>query len=622
MKKIFNSTPDIQEIEYLLKSARFKPGNSFYLRMQSAPWANTSTTQHNGFFNKRLLWAGTGAAFLLIVSLLFTPVGRALANEILHFFVRAPGNTLPLSPDEIVEIVPSATPQPTYFPTLLPADQVHAPTSQPTQPPTREIEEQAQENLDSISARNLVNFELSMPSALPKDYRLTNTLYDPDLQAIRFTYASPTAGSGEFFSLTQGTNLEPLNVGGNAAVERLQINQHEVEWVQGGWFVMNGADTAVWENDTPLTTLRWEENGVTFELIFMMNETFSPAYLDKDDMQFIVEHITSCAGTSGNEKYTCEIQQASAAAGFTPWQFEQAPEYFSYNTMYYLPGLTAIWYSSPAGELGILQSTQNFTALETSDWFSVPEEAIQQVHVGELPAEYVNGGFTAKPGEDQAVWQPDSGQIRLRWKNGDWWFQIVKWGSPEMQPQELADLATWLSEDPAAVNSGTQDQALETKVGEAYLDIKAAEADYGKPIQSPAIIPEGLPFSHARLITEETAMLFYGNFAEDKMRSDGAVMMFTQMETPITIADFPQEAIKQVTVNGEPATLISGSMNVSYNESGEIEGEPIWENDTYTLTLHWHDSENYFVLYFYAGYHSEGMRLSEEELIRIAESVQ
>ena len=70
-----------------------------------------------------------------------------------------------------------------------------------------------------------------------------------------------------------------------------------------------------------------------------MNESFSPAYLDKEDMQFIVENIRRCAAeTSASEKYTCEVQQASAAAGFTPWQFEQVPDGFSFKTVDYQPG--------------------------------------------------------------------------------------------------------------------------------------------------------------------------------------------------------------------------------------------------------------------------------------------
>ena len=95
--------------------------------MKSAPWGSSRVTQPKQPYNKRLIWAGLSIVLILTLALLFTPVGRALANEILHFFVRAPGNTLQLPPAEIVEIIPSGTPLPTYFPTLLPADQVRRP---------------------------------------------------------------------------------------------------------------------------------------------------------------------------------------------------------------------------------------------------------------------------------------------------------------------------------------------------------------------------------------------------------------------------------------------------------------------------------------------------------------
>ena len=628
MKKTHSHTPQLRDIEHLLSAAQIKPGDAYYQRMQSAPWKSGADFRRQHTRRLRMQWAGICAAAMLLVSFAFTPAGQALASEIFQFFVRASGNTLPLAPDERMEAMPTITPEPTYFPALLPADEVQPIPTQPAEQPVGNDRDQAYQNLDSLSAQSLVDFALVMPSALPKDYRLTNMEYIPELTAIRSMYASPLASTGEFFSLTQGTNLAPFKIGADTPVEKMTVNQHEVEWVHGSWFTANGADEATWEQDAPVDTLRWEENGVTYELIFMMNDDFYPAYLNPDEMRAVVEQLETCTDTSGAEQYTCEVKQAAAAAGFIPWQFAQAPVGLSFKTTYYLPGLTAIWYREGPGELGILQSTQDFTILDTSDWYSVPEDAIQQVSIGGQPAEYVNGDFVAQPGDDHATWQQDSGHIRLRWKNGDWWFQIVKWGAPAMEPQELADLAATLVEDEARVDINAQSEDTPEEVNHTYLSLADAEVDFGKPIKVPSIIPDGLPFSHARLFEDNGVMVFYGDFAADKMHANGPGIVFSERPkyedfaaaTSSRYADYPPEAMKDVEVNGMPGKLVYGLVSITFDANGNQTSDGIYQNEPFTVTLSWQDDDQaYFLQFFSTGY--SGARISDEDLIQIAESV-
>jgi hypothetical protein len=628
MKTIFSHTPELQDIEQLLFNMQLTPADSFYQRMEYAPWKSEIDSQRRYVRKQRMQWAGICAVILLLISFIFTPMGQALASEIYQFFIRASGNTLPLAPEERMEVVPTITPEPTYFPALLPADQVEPIPPQPTEPPAGNDRTLAYQNLDLQTAQSLVDFLLIMPSSLPKEYRLTNMQYIPELKAIRSTYASPSAGSGEFFSLTQGTNLAPFKIGADTPVEKLSINEHELEWVHGSWFTANGADESTWEPQAPLDTLRWEADGVSFELVFIMNEPSSPANLSKEDMRFVAENLGSCAVLQGSEKYTCEVQQAAAAAGFIPWQFEQAPVGLSFNVAWYQPGLTAIWYGKGAGELGVLQSRQDFTALETSDWFSVPEDAIQQVTVDGQPAEYVNGGFVSQPGEDSAKWEQDSGHIRLRWKNGDWWFQIVKWGQPNMEPQELADLAATLVEDESLVNINAQSESTQEEVNQAYLSIAEVEEVIGKSIKIPSIIPVDLPFSHIRLFSDDAVMVFYGDFAADKMRINGSILTFSQYpkfdDFNASMAEryvnYPPEVIHDVSVNGIPAKLVYGTYGIGFDENGNQTNFGTYSNDPFTVTLSWQDEESVYFLNFSASM-SSGTRISDEDMIQIAESV-
>jgi hypothetical protein len=620
-----HTPPELEQLEVMLKEIQPEPRETFHTRMKSAPWQPaTRFARKTVFQNRRYQLAGLLSILVLLGAMAFTPAGRVLADDILHFFVRASGNTLPLAPDEIIPLVPTITPEPTYFPAILPADQVQP---QPTKiveqaEPIQETEQQ--DNLDFASAKYLVEFDLWMPSMLPKDYRLTNLQYLPDQQAIRSSYASPVAGSGEFVSLTQGTNLPPFEVGADASVETLTLRGVEVEWIKGGWFVPNGADTATWEESTGMDTLRWEENGVTLELMSMMNDSFYPAYLGREELIDIVSNLTSCANLTGAEKYTCDVQQAGAAAGFIPWQFTQAPQGFTYSSTWFQAGLTAIWYSSSAGDLGVLQSSQDFTALDSvSDWFSVPEEAIQQVSVGGIPAEYVNGDFVVTPGEEQATWMP-ADYIRLRWKNGDTWYEIVKWGEPVLQPQELADLAAQLSPDSGSIDASAQGQREEPMVADAYLNISDAEKAYGKPIRVPELIPDGLPFSHARIFEDTGVMLFYGNFAADKMQILGSGIMFTQGPIQNSYKEiytqYPKEAVSDVSVNGKSAKMINGTLQVSFDASGQPVGDPVYYDEPFTLSLYWENGDQYYTLQFSSNGES-GARISAEDLIKIAESV-
>ena len=320
--------------------------------------------------------------------------------------------------------------------------------------------------------------------------------------------------------------------------------------------------------------------------------------------------------------YGEQIERAAAIAGFTPWQFPQAPEGYSFQRAEARSGLTAIWYGNGNGEISIQQSRTSF--LENSDvaWLSAPAEAVQAVTVGDLPAEYVRGNFMARVGEDQAVWDATSGYARLRWKDGDWWFQLIQRADPPMQPQELAGLAAQLNA--AAPNDTTQDQGQADRIGDAYLTITAAQTAYGQPFKLPTLLPEGYPFSHARLI-DQGILLFYGSFADDKMHANGSGLLLSQGVTDISFAqayaDYPPEAFRSTTVNGEAAWLVEGLMEVSFVADGEMQSDPVWKTEPFTLSLYWDTGGHYTMLQFFAG-GDTGARITAEDLMQIAESLQ
>jgi hypothetical protein len=622
MKNKQNFNREIPRIEKLLRSIDPVPSKEFHQRMDLAPWNIESSPEIRTVnFKRYYKLAGVLVALIILIGLAFTPVGKVLAEEIIHFFNQVTGNTLPLELDEIVELQQTATPQPTYYPALLPADQVQPSESEeePTPVATSQYDSGELPVLDSMTARYLVDFPLLEPSVLPDGYRLQDIRFDAAQKAMLFTYGLDDSGTGAYFILAQGSDLTPLQVPEDAHVELMQTDEKMVEWINDSQSFADGASVV----------LRWEQNEVALMMEIYPGQTQGDAAPQRGDWLAVINGLTACPTSGSAKDYTCEVDRAAAAAGFTPWQFPQAPEGYSFQNVYYGVGLTAIWYASSPGELGLLQSTQNFKLQDSSDWFSVPETAIQEVTVAGQIAEYVKGDFVAQPGEDHAIWNPDSDHIRLRWKQADWWFEVVKWGAPRMEPQELADLVTGLTADPAQVKMDSQSSssAEAMAVPEAYLTFADAEKAYGKKFLKPSVIPENLPFSHARLSdNDDSIMLFYGNFAEDKMRSESDVLIFIQgtviSSFEETYRDYPPEAITDTLVDGHPAKLITGTVGTAYDENGQLLYGPTWKtDDPYMLTLYWEVDNRYFVVRFSSGPES-GARLDASALMKIAESLQ
>ena len=620
MKNKTKINREVATIEALFRTIRPFPGEDFQRRMDLAPWKLNDKHDQAQLRVRRLIkLAGIMAVAALLIGLAFSPVGRVLAEEIIQFFNQIIGNTLPLPPDQILEPVPTSTPQPTYYPALLPADQAALPEEDTSAEPepTPQLDPAYLQDMDSMSARALVDFPLLEPAYLPQGYQLQNIHFDDTRQVLSMTYGQDASMRGLMVKLSESHNPFDLQFPEDSGRETISVAGKVVErYSRVGQSLPDGADEI----------LLWEQDGVSLTLAVHYRQDQSETVYQREDWLAVIEGLTTCPVSGSTKDYACEVNRAAVAAGFIPWQFPQAPESYSFKSVYYIPGMTAIWYASPAGELGLLQSTEDFKTQETSDWFSVPADAIQEVIVAGRPAEYVAGDFVANPGEDHAVWNPDTGHIRLRWKQADWWFQFVKWGSPHMQPQELADLAADLTADPALFNADLQVGELnQITMPDAYLTIADAEKAYGEGFLQPEILPQNLPFSHARLSEDGTILLFYGDFAEDKMRANDDVLTFAQGPKGQSFEEtyeknYPQEAITDAQVNGHPAKLISGTIQMSYDENGQLLEGPTWKIDPFMLALYWEEGELNFVLRFSAGAQS-GTRLDAPELIEIAESL-
>ena len=202
--------------------------------------------------NQRLLTGLTiGLATLVIIALVtfVSPQSRAFAQSVLHFFSQANSDTLP------------------------------AQTAQP------EITE-APRNLDVAEAENQAGFDVLSPSPLPDGLSFVGASYTPANSTVIQQYNFP-GGSGFSISQQSYTNVEACNlcglVGPSASVETVKIGNVDGEYVEGVWSLTDKG--SVWENTPYLKTLRWQKDGMAYEIIFMGTE------FEKADLISLAENL-------------------------------------------------------------------------------------------------------------------------------------------------------------------------------------------------------------------------------------------------------------------------------------------------------------------------------------------
>ena len=444
-------TPDIAQIEELLQSTRLEPGARFHQQMAGAPW-KAASTQKEGVFkmNGKYRFAAFVAVVLVLITVLFvTPAGSVLANQVAHFFTRAQSNALPLPSDQIQPPVPSATPEPTHALALQPASQVATTAPTATLVPTPVFNPDELQDLSLAEAEAAVGFKLYQPSSLPRDYRLTRILYDPKHQTVSLQYTSPQTGTGEFFQVMEGKNLEPLSVGSDAQIETVDVGGASAEFVQGAWFIANGASEKTWESETGTYTLRWREGDVTISIQFFLNESFSPAYLEKDEMLAVARSITQEAAGSEIPLVAAGEQPGAAPATNQPDLFTSIPDlearagfdvlepgllpeglafsHARYNSSF---GSVSLFYGSFAPDrihadgpvLVVIQAP--LTRTGGGPTIEYPPGAIQTIKINGYLGQLMQGSietFMAEPGQPtpEPVWHANDGTFNLSWETDE-----------------------------------------------------------------------------------------------------------------------------------------------------------------------------------------------------------
>jgi len=228
--------------------------------------ANLTRSRRLRLASRRLRLASIFILALLVLSgLVFaTPQGRVWAQSLLRFFTRAGSDTLPVQTWQLTPIpttVGTATPDPAN---IIDANQTVA-----------EVEQQA-------------GFDVLDPGWLPGNLTFVGATLEPKFHIARIFYQYVETNG----LVLREQPLQPTKdcelcgeVGASAAIETLPIGSVSGEYVEGVWKM--AAAGPVWESDPYLKTLRWQANGMAFELVYMG----PPDSVTKADLVAIAESM-------------------------------------------------------------------------------------------------------------------------------------------------------------------------------------------------------------------------------------------------------------------------------------------------------------------------------------------
>lgn len=201
---------------------------------------------------------------LLVTGVYFaTPQGQAVAQNILQFFTRAESNQLPVQTSQLKPPV-NETNQSSD-----PASIIDAYMS------IQEVQQQA-------------GFVVFTPSWVPENLTFAGASNDVNTGIVRIFYQY-FENNGLVFRQEQIPLSDSCDlcgkVGADADVQEISINGVYGEFAEGTWKLTdNGPE---WVSDPYLKTMRWQEGGMVFELLYMG----PPETLSKEKMIEIAESI-------------------------------------------------------------------------------------------------------------------------------------------------------------------------------------------------------------------------------------------------------------------------------------------------------------------------------------------
>lgn len=484
---MMNQIPDERQVIEAMQ--QFSPNLSQRLdrRLATAPWTP------GAILRRRL--AGLTACIMLVLALVTfgTPQGRAMAQNLLLFFVRSDSETIAL---------------PTAESNLAPVTSEILQNIPPSEPGAQQCGTVLAPRCSLSQVQEQANFPVRGLDVSGKQLQFVGAAHtEQGVIALRYE------GQDGVVNLAQiparQDEIKKWRIGPSTTVETVAIGDVVGEYVRGGWFGLGLKEGTVgWVEESALQTLRWEKDGLQFTLWYAAARSANgiPA-LDSSDLVVLAASLTDrneAQVTPDSEDLT--PQQASELTGFDIKEPRALPVGLSYSGSAYSSKFNAVclFYSYQAhGVTPALALFQTSWDMPRLDEFQVSAEFNGQSV--EIAAEVENIQLAGAAGESATLVTTglETGKIcngkqaqvnrALLWhSNGRNFILFAPLdqldGRGYLSKLEMRRLAESLNR----MESGSVNEIDP----ERMLSIEAAEAFLGMDLKSPALMLDDLHLNH------------------------------------------------------------------------------------------------------------------------------
>lgn len=640
--------PDEKQIEEMLAQASLRFIDPLDRPLSDAPWTERAVAR------RRFVSAASLVLLLLAIMIAFTPQGRAFAQSVLRFFIRAEGNTIPVptpEPMNWVEVTPGL-PHPTMTP---------MPTLTPLVAFAEDCGSFPIMGCSVEQIRSKVDFIVKEPADIPSGMYFTGATGGPDGIFLRYEYENNSGGL--FVNQERWTGIPDQGrprVGASAVIEEVQVGNLMAEYYRGS-FIYNGNSrdgVATWNSDETSETLRWVENDISYTLQYHYT-TQGP--LGKARLAAIAESMTTetVAKTPmpatptatatilvDPNLMTHKIALAERQAGFKLMLPPRLPaEVASHGGASYnqATGVASVWFTyddvnlnglylhqqtlSGTGDCALCDAVvgdSNSALLLRGPEIVSANANLQTVEIGDVIGKYYEG---VRLGSGE--WESDPEIKHLRWQVNGRAFELVSLGT-DLQKEDMIAVAESLT-IPAPTPTSDGAERWDPRVF-WNLSLSEAEELAGDQLILPSILPEVLQYFAAHYDDQVKAVWVHYELDESLMgpNDNGLVVIQQRIADPAhcDLCDILVGDINLLKDRSHYLWIVAPEANLETVQIGNVTGKYVegnwegtdccgwvWRPDPFFKVLRWQKNGGAFELSYM------GEEIHKEDMIRIAESM-
>jgi len=509
-------------------------------------------------------------------------------NQPLRYFTRAESDSLPLLPWQL-------TPQP----------------ETPTPNPGWTF------NLSIEDAQKRAGFNVLVPGWLPETVYFEGASYQPDHNIVRIFYRRRGDPAEEYGFVLREERFQTSDdcddlcgvVGLGAWVDTVQIGDFPGEYAVGAWiFTDNGP---LWENTTLHKALRWQANGMAYELTY----GGGPDDVTEDDVIALAESIpyTALAITEAEDQFGYALKTlASLPAGYVFSRVDVHQPSSSVCLVYEYTGN-----DGPGPELWLAQGPiANAPGLVTQQGFA----DAQQTPVGVRGADEAYSLYGMQRNGEWACVPSQSGSnpaLRLTWQADGQQFDLYATSGKCLGEEGLSDLDLLrLAEGMTGLASHAADELDQ----ECTRDIGAVEGLAGFMARFPQGKPGGMVLygaSYGGAPGRQIGlyyMLLPGNNHTGLWIHQMPVNPELGNDLASQYRDLPAQGYQLLTIAGDPAVMILGDWVIN------DQGEKVWYQEPGFAPTLWFESDGLLIA-ISGPWLVEAGGNPQEKLVAVAESI-